>query len=186
MSNLAKFALCAFSRPNIRSLFTGPLVLWFVSLGVDTLSNERLTSLAQLDQVSGISEKTRSKLSLGVDTLSNQRLISLAQLDQVSGIAGKRDQNYHSDGNYASQWHVLHRLEYPVGYPITAWRFFSIDTINLFSDAFGPRGEKLHAKQVKISEKNQQIQPSPDRIIIYFSYDFNIILILDLWSIFSS
>ena len=37
------------------------------------------------------------------------------------------------------------------------------DSIDLFSDAFGPRGEKLNGKQTKFSGKNHQIEPSSDR-----------------------
>ena len=39
----------------------------------------------------------------------------------------------------------------------------SADLINHFSDAFGPRGEKLNGKQTKFSGKNHQIEPSSDR-----------------------
>ena len=39
----------------------------------------------------------------------------------------------------------------------------SADLIDLFSDAFGPRGEKLNGKQTKFSGKNHQIEPSSDR-----------------------
>ena len=40
----------------------------------------------------------------------------------------------------------------------------SDDSGIFFSDAFGPRGGKLHCKSDEIFGKNQQIQTSPDRI----------------------
>ena len=47
----------------------------------------------------------------------------------------------------------------------------SIDLI-LFSDAIGPRGEKLDGKQTKFSGKNHQIEPSSDRNPYFFFLPF--------------
>ena len=51
------------------------------------------------------------------------------------------------------------------------------DSIDLFSDAFGPRGAKPRTDEH--FRKIQQIQPSPDTIMEFFIYDFYIVLILD-------
>ena len=84
--------------------------------------------------------------------------------------------------NHASQWHVLHTLEYPVGYPLTVLPFCAIEIsflvnqlasfsliLLIFFWMHSNHVARIYStKQMKISEKNQQIQPSPDRIVEFF------------------
>ena len=54
----------------------------------------------------------------------------------------------------------------------------SADSINLYSDAFGLRGEKLNSKQTKFSGKSHQIEPSSDGYPYFFLTIFTSILSL--------
>ena len=58
---------------------------------------------------------------------------------------------------------------------------FRPDLIDLFSDAFAPRGQKLNGKQRKFSGKNHHIEPPLTETRNFLSYHFHINFIIDLW-----
>ena len=54
----------------------------------------------------------------------------------------------------------------------------SADSIDLFSDAFGPKGVKLNGKQTKFSGKKHEVEPSLTETCIFFLTIFTSILSL--------
>ena len=99
---------------------------------------------------------------------------------QVWGISETRDQNYRSNARPRLRSadllteEVILQLrqgERNLMIGLSFWPV-SADLIDLFSDAFEPRGEKLNGKQTKFSGKNHQIEPSFDRNLKYFFLTF--------------
>ena len=91
-------------------------------------------------------------------------------LYQVWGISETRDQNYGSNARprlrladlltevvILQLFAVLSDRNSIIG--LSFWPILD----RSFSDAFGPRGEKLIGKQTKFLGKNHQIEPSSDR-----------------------
>ena len=114
------------------------------------------------------------------------RLILVCHIVKVWGISKTRDQNYCSNARPRLR---LANLSYNCVAVLSdrnsiiglSFLPLSADLIDLFSDEFGPRGEKLNSKQTKFSGKNHQIEPSSDKNLYFFSYHFHINFIIDLW-----
>ena len=96
---------------------------------------------------------------------------------QVWGISETRDQNYHSNAGPSLR---LADLLTAIEIRLLVYHFgpFPLVRSIFFSDAFGPRSEKLNGKQTQFSGKNHQIEPSSDRNLNFFLTIFTSILSL--------
>ena len=107
-------------------------------------------------------------------------ILSSFGFSQVWGISETRDQNYHSNARprlrladlLTEVVAVLSDRNLIIG--LSFWPV-SADSIDLFSDAFGPRGEKLNGKQTNFSGKNHQTLNPPETrnfFLLPFSHQF--------------